>query len=387
MFMRYLRLSVRTLISAAALLGLTMAVANAAEPIKIGSFLAVTGPASFLGAPEKKTLELYIAKINAAGGILGRKVEAIIYDDGGSAKKAVTFVKRLIEQDKVDFLIGGSTTGATMAVVPIVTRAKIPLISLAGASIIIDPVKKWIFKIPHTDAMAVGKVYTDMRKRGIGNVGLIAGSGGFDRSCIKNAKKLAPKYGIKIVAAETYGKGDTDMTPQLTKIKDAPGLQSVLFCGFGSPAVIVTKNYRQLGIKVPFYHTHGSASMKFVQGAGAAANGIRLPAAALLVAAQLPGTDPQRAVGMRYTKAYKAKYGEDVSTFGGSVYDALYLMKGAMERAKSTNKAKVRNALEQTKGFVGVGGIFTMSPTDHLGLDLASFKMLEIENGHWVLLY
>lgn len=387
MFMRYLRLSARALTAAAALLGLTMAVGNAAETIKIGSFLAVTGPASFLGAPEKKTLELYVAKINAAGGILGRKVQLIVYDDGANPKKGVTFAKRLIQQDKVDFLIGGSTTGVTMAVAPVATKAKIPFISLGGASVIIDPVRKWIFKTPHTDAMAVGKVYTDMKKEGIGNVGLIAGSGGFDKSCMKNAKKLAPKYGIKVVAAETYGKGDTDMTPQLTKIKDTAGLQGVLFCGFGSPAVIVTKNFRQLGIKVPLYHTHGSASKKFVQGAGAAADGVRLPAAAALVAKQLPGSDPQRAVGMRYTKAYTTKYGEDISTFGGHAYDALFLMKGAMERAKGTNKAKVRDALEATKNFIGVDGMFTMSPKDHMGLDLASFKMVEVKNGDWVLLY
>ncbi len=383
------KLTRRTLALGAAALtaaGLSFS-ATAAETIKIGSFLAVTGPASFLGDPEKKTLELYAEKVNAEGGILGRKVEVIIYDTGADAKKAATFAKRLIEEDKVDAIVGGSTTGDTMAAVPIVERAGIPFISLGGASVIIEPVKKWVFKTPHTDRMAVGKVYEDMKKNGITKVGLIAGSGGFDKSCLKNAKSLAGDYGMDIVASETYGKGDTDMTAQLTKIKNASGLQGILFCGFGAPASIVTKNYKQLGISVPLYHNHGSCSKKFIQGAGDAAEGVRLPCAALVVAEQLPDSDPQKKVGLAYREAYKAKYGEDVSTFGGHAYDGFFLMLNAMKAAGTTDKAKVRDALENTRNFVGVDGIFNMSPKDHMGLDLSAFKMLEVRNGGWKYLY
>ena len=363
--------------------------ASAAEPIKIGAFLAVSGPASFLGDPEKKTLELYVELINAEGGVLGRQLQLVAYDTGGDAKQAATFARRLIEEDKVDFLIGGSTTGDTMAAVPLVERAGIPFVSLGGASVIVEPVKKWVFKTPHTDRLAVEKVYADLKKRGLSKVGLIAGDGGFDKSCMDNAhdKKLLEQWGISIVGAETYSKDDKDTTAQLTKLKNAPGIQAILFCGFGAPSVIVTKNYHQLGITVPLYHSHGSASKQFIAGAGEAAEGVRLPAAALLVARQLPEGDPQKAPGVAYTKAYTERYHDDVSTFGGHAYDALFLLVGAIKRAGSTDPAKVRDALESTRNFVGLDGIFNISATDHGGLDQTSFKMVEVQNGDWKYLY
>ncbi|HLI12504.1 MAG TPA: ABC transporter substrate-binding protein [Alphaproteobacteria bacterium] len=362
---------------------------SAAEPIKIGSFLAVTGPASFLGDPEKKTLELYAEKINKEGGVLGRQLQLVIYDTGGDAKQAATFARRLIEEDKVDFLIGGSTTGDTMAAVPLVERVGIPFISMGGASVIVEPVKKWVFKTPHPDRVAVEKVYADMKKNGLAKVGLIAGNGGFDKSCMANASdpKLLAQYGLTIVASETYSEGDKDMTPQLTKIKNAPGLQAVLFCGFGAASVIVTKNYRQLGIKAQLYHNHGSGSKQFIEGAGDAANGVKLPAAALLVAAQLPDSDPQKAPGLAYTKAYTERYHEPIATFGGHAYDALTILVNAIKRAGSTDRAKVRDAIESTKNYIGVDGIYNMTPQDHCGLDLASLKMIEVENGNWKYLY
>ena len=360
--------------------------ALAQNAIRIGSFLAVTGPAAFLGEPEKKTLELYVAKINGEGGVLGRQLELVVYDTGMKAADAVTFTKRLIEQDQVDAIIGGTTTGETMAVVKLVEEAGIPFISLAGASVIVDPVQKWVFKTPHTDRMAVDKVYEDMRQEGIAALGLIGGSGGFDKSCLANAEELAGEHGLEIKANETYGAGDTDMTPQLTKIKNA-GVEAVLFCGFGAASTIVTKNYAQLGIELPLYHNHGSCSKQFIDGAGAAAEGVRLPCAALLVADQLPDDDPQKPVAKAYAEAYTEATGEEVSTFGGHAYDALLLLTDALERAGSTEPAAVRDALEATDGLVGVDGIFTMSPDDHMGLGLESFKMLAVENGDWKYLY
>jgi len=151
--------------------------------------------------------------------------------------------------------------------------------------------------------------------------------------------------------------------------------------------VIVTKNYHQLGITVPLYHSHGSASKQFIAGAGEAAEGVRLPAAALLVARQLPEGDPQKAPGVAYTKAYTERYHDDVSTFGGHAYDALFLLVGAIKRAGSTDPAKVRDALESTRNFVGLDGIFNISATDHGGLDQTSFKMVEVQNGDWKYLY
>ena len=193
--------------------------AGAQEPIRIGTFLSVTGPAAFLGDPELKTLELYVERINADGGVLGRKVQLVSYDDAGDAEKARTFAKRLIEQDKVDVIIGGSTTGTTMAAVPLAEQAGTPFISLAGAVTIVEPAKKWVFKTPHTDRMACEKIFVDIKARNLSKVALISGSGGFDKSMRAECVKVAPKYGIDLVADETYGVTDTDMTAQLTKIK------------------------------------------------------------------------------------------------------------------------------------------------------------------------
>ena len=229
---------------------IALALAGAAqaqsEPIRIGAFLSVTGPAAFLGDPEQKTLELYVEKANAAGGVLGRKVQLISYDSAGDAEKARAYAKRLIEQDRVDVLVGGSTTGETMAVVPLAEAAGMPFISLAGAVVIIEPVKKWVFKTPHTDRMACEKIFVDMRARGFTKAAIIAGTGGFDRSMRAECLKVAAKHGIDFVADETYAASDTDMTAQLAKIKAAPGVQAVLNAGFGQGPAIVTKNYRQL---------------------------------------------------------------------------------------------------------------------------------------------
>ncbi len=361
--------------------------AQAQKPIKIGSFLSITGPASFLGDPEAKTLRLYVDKINKEGGILGRQLELVIYDSAGDAKQATTFARRLIEEDEVDIIIGGSTTGETMAVVPIVMEEEIPFISLAGANVIVEPVKKWVFKMPHSDRMAVEKAYEDMKKRNLTNVAIIGGSGGYDQSCRKEAHAVAPKWGIKIVADETYAPTDTDMSPQLTKIKNTPGVQAIFGCGFGAPTSITARNWSQLGMtNISFYFNHGVASQQFIDGAGGGAEGIRLPVPALLVAEQLPPGDPQREVSLNYIKAYREAYNQPVSGFGGHAYDGLHIALEAIKRAGGTDKAKVRDEIEKTTRFIGTDGIYNMSPEDHMGLSLDSFKMVEVRNNTWKLI-
>jgi len=379
-----MRISFRLLASFAAAL-LFGGAAFAQEPIRIGAFLAVTGPAAFLGDPEQKTLELYVEKLNAAGGLLGRKLQLVSYDSAGDAEKARTFARRLIEQDKVDVIVGGSTTGETMAVVPLVEAAGMPFISLAGAVVIIEPVKKWVFKTPHTDRMACEKIFVDMKARGVTKAALISGAGGFDKSMRGECLKVAKNHGIDIVADESYGAADTDMTVQLTKIRATPGVQAVLNAGFGQGPAIVTKNFRQIGMSVPLYQSHGVASKEFIKLAGEAAEGVRLPAAALLVADTLPDTDPQKKVVMDYKREYETRFKSEVSTFGGHAYDGLMLAMEAMRRANSTNKEAVRSAIESIKGYVGTGGVVNMSATDHMGLDLSAFRMLEVRKGEWTL--
>jgi branched-chain amino acid transport system substrate-binding protein len=359
--------------------------AFAADPIKIGSVLSVTGPAAFLGDPELKTLQLYIEKINKEGGVLGRQLQLVHYDDGTDASKANGFAKRLIDDDKVDIIVGGTVTGSTMSMIPLVEKAEIPFISLAGAVVIIEPVKKWVFKTPHTDRMAAEKVFEDMKKRNLTKVALLSETSGFGGSGKKETEIMAGKMGITLVANETYGPKDTDMTPQLTKIKNAPGVQAVFVFGLGQGPALVNKNYKQLGITLPLYHAHGVASEEFIKLSGPAAEGVRLPAAALLVADKLAANDPQKAVTTGYRKAYNDRFKEDVSTFGGHAYDGLMIAVEAFKRAGSTDKAKVRDAIEATKGYIGTGGKVNMSATDHMGLDLSAFRMLEIKNGDWAL--
>ncbi len=358
---------------------------QASARIKIGAVLSVTGPASFLGEPEKRTLEIYVEEINRKGGVNGEPLDLVIYDDGGDANNARTFATRLVEEDKIVAMVGGTTTGSTLAMIPVFEEAQIPFISLAGAIQIVEPVRKWVFKTPHTDRMACEKIFTDLKRRRLSSVALISGADAFGKSMRDQCVAVAPKLGIVIAHEETYGPRDSDMTPQLTNIRNKAGVQAVVNPGFGQGPAIVTRNYRQLGITAPLYQSHGVASKQFIDLAGAAAEGVRLPAAALLVASKLASNDPQKPVVTSYSASYQQRTGQPVSTFGGHAYDGLMILVQAMERAKSADKGKVRDEIEKTKGYIGTGGIVTMSPTDHMGLDLSAFRMLEIKSGDWTL--
>ena len=371
---------------AATMAGAGPALAEGAAPIKIGSFLSVTGGASFLGDPEKKTLELEVAAINKAGGINGRPLELVVYDDTGAADKAASFVKRLIESDQVDVLVGGSTTATTMAAVPLAEKAGIPFVSMAGAVVIVEPVKKWVFKTPHTDRLAAEKIFADMQKRGLTKIGLISEDAGFGKSGHEQALLVAKNFGIEIVADEVYSPKDPDTTVQLTKIRTTPGVQALFNFGFGQGPAVVTRNVRQLGMTLPFYQSHGVASKDFVKLVGEAGEGIRLPAPSLAVADQLPAGDPQKPVVTGFEKAYAEAYKAEASTFAGYAYDGLHLVAEALGRAGGTDKDMVRDEIEKTKAFIGTTGIFTMTPTDHMGLSPASFHMVEIRKGDWALL-
>ncbi|MBM22238.1 MAG: ABC transporter substrate-binding protein [Stappia sp.] len=356
-----------------------------AETIKIGAPLSVTGPASFLGDPEAKTLEIYVKQINEAGGVNGKDLELVVYDDSGDANKARTFATRLVEDDGVVAVVGGSTTGTTMAMIPVFEDAGIPFISLAGAVVVIDPVKEYTFKTPHTDKMACEKIFEDMQAKGIAKIGMISGTGGFGKSMRQQCMSVVGDYGIEVVADESYGPKDSDMTPQLTNIKNAEGIQAVANPGFGQGPAIVTRNYRQLGIEVPLYQSHGVASKSFIDLAGDAAEGVRLPASALLVADKLPDDDPQKKVVVDYKTTYEEATGQPVSTFGGHAYDGLMILVDAIKRAGSEEPQAIRDAIEETSGFMGTAGVVNMSANDHLGLDLTAFRMLEIKGGDWTL--
>lgn len=354
--------------------------------IRIGSTVSATGFAAYLGEPEARTLKMLVDEINAGGGVDGEKITLISYDDGGDANKARTFATRLVEDDEVVAIIGGTTTGTTMAVMPVAEEAEVPFVSLAGAIEIIRPVRPFTFKTPHTDRMACGKIFEDMKARGITKIGMISGSDSFGSSMRRQCLDLVKDYGIEVLGDEVFGPTDADMTPQLTNLRNRKGVQAVLCLGLGSGPAIVTRNYAQLAVGLPLYQSHGVASDAFIELAGRkAAEGIRLPGTPLLVADQLPQDDPQRPVVQGYKQQYEAATRKPVSTFGGYAHDALHLVVDAIRRAKEAEPGRIRDELEKTSGYIGTTGRYTMSADDHLGLDLSAFRMLEIRDGKWTL--
>jgi branched-chain amino acid transport system substrate-binding protein len=357
---------------------------GAAEPYKVGCIYAITGPAAWLGEPERNTSLMIAEEINKAGGIKGNKLELIIEDTVGDETKAVLAVKKLIEKDQVLAITGPSRSGTSMAVIPIVTKARVPLISCAAAASIVEPVKEreWIFKTPQLDRDAVEVIYDRMKRMGIKKIAIISATEGFGAEGRMHLKRLAPKMGIDIVADETYGPKDTDMTAQLTKIKGTDA-QAVVNWAIVPGQVIVAKNMRQLGMKIPLFLSHGFGNIKYAEMAGEAGEGILFPAGRLLAVDTLPDTHPQKAVLAKYKKDYESRFKDEVSTFGGHAYDALMILKIALEKA-GPDRGKIRSAIENVKGFVGTGGIFNYSPEDHNGLKKDAFEMMMVKKGKFV---
>lgn len=363
----------------------TMALASGT--IKIGGLFSVTGPASFLGEPEKKTLEMLVADLNAKGGINGQKLEAVIYDTTGDATKAVQLATKLIKNDKVVAIIGPSTTGESMAVLAVTEKEKIPLISCAAGIKITEPVKdrKFTFKTPANDHVAVEKILQYAQKMKQKNIAIITVTDGFGASGREQLKVSAAQKGFKVVADETYGPKDTDMTPQLTKIRGSKA-DAIICWGTNPGPAIITKNIKQLGIKIPVYMSHGVASKKYIELASpAAAEGVMLPAGKLAIYDVLSKKDPQQKLLKDYNAAYKKAQGVEASTFGGYAYDGFLLLTNAI-KTKGVTPAQIRDGLEQTKKLVSISGVFTMSAHDHNGLDLSAFEMVKVVNGDWALL-
>ena len=356
----------------------------AAPPIKIGALFSVSGPASFLGEPERNTAEMMVADINKAGGIKGRKLELIVYDTQGDATKAVQGVNKLIKDDKVVAIIGPSTTGDSMAVIPVVEKAEIPMISCAAGIKITDPVKKWIFKTAQNDVLAVTKIYKNLQKQKISKIAILTVSDGFGSSGREQLKLQSKEFGMQIISDETYGPKDDDMTVQLSKIRDSEA--HAIICWVTNPGPSkVARNVKQLGIKLPLFMSHGVSSKKFIELAGEGAEGIILPSGRVIVADQLPKLDPQKKALMNYVNKYKENYKVEGDHFGGHAYDAVLLLKSAMERG-GFSPAAIRDQLEKTKKFAGIGGTFTYSPQDHAGLTSEAFVLVQVVNGNWKLI-
>ncbi len=358
--------------------------ASAQDTIKVGAILAVTGPASNLGAPEARTLEMLVEDINANGGIIGKKIELIIKDSGGNPEKAVSFAKQLIEEEKVFAIIGPSTSGETMAIKNIAEEGKTILLSCAAAEVIVNPLAKYVFKTAPKDSYAVAKIFEQMKKMKIAKIGVLSSNTGFGKAGKEQLEKLAPENGITIAISEVYDKSATDLTAEITKLK-AKHVKAVVNWSIEPAQSIVIKNARQIGLKVPIFQSHGFANIQYAKAAGTAAEGVIFPASRIVIADVLPNKHPQKAVIMSYKNAYEAKYHEDVSTFGGHTYDAMMILARALREA-GYDKEKVRSAVENMKNFIGTAGVFNFSPTDHNGLSIDAFAMLTVKDGKFTLL-
>jgi len=355
-------------------------------PYKVGAVLDVTGKAAWLGEPEKKTVEMVVRQVNAAGGINGHPLMVIVEDNASEEATAVIAMKKLVDSDKVCAVIGPSQSGTTLAVVPIAMEKKVPLISCAAAARIVQPAaeKFWVFKVPQMDSDCVRRIYDYMKEKGWTKAALITVTDGFGSAGREQLKTIAKEYKIEIAADETYLPTDTDMTVQLTKIKNTEA-QALISWSIAPGQSTVIRNARQLGLTIPLFQSHGFGNIKYVQAAGEAADGVLFPAGKLLSVEDVPDADPQKKVLVQYKKDYESEYKEPVSTFGGHGYDALNLVIDAL-KAVGPNRAKIRDYIENRKGFIGTAGVFNFSPTDHCGLDKTAFVMYTVKGQKFTLL-
>ena len=348
--------------------------------LKIGAIFAITGPAANLGLPESRTLQMLVDDANASGGIAGRRIELTIKDSQGDAEKAISFAKQLVEEQQVLAIIGPSTSGESMKLKGYCDENEVILLSCAAAEAIVNPVAKWVFKTPQMDRFAAQMIFDAMKTMGISRVGAVVSNTGFGQGGKAQLEKLAPQNGITVAITEVYDSTATDLTAVLAKVK-GQDVQAVVNWSVEPAQSLVPKNMKQMGFDVPLFQSHGFGNISFVAAAGKAADGIIFPAGRLLVADVLPAGHPQKQLLTAYKKEYEAKFHEDVSTFGGHAYDAFLILTEAIRKAGTTDKDKVRDAIEGLRGLVGTAGVFNFSPEDHNGLTMDSFEMLTVRNG------
>jgi len=359
---------------------------GANEPYKIGAVIDISGNASSLGIPERNTLQMLVDQVNNAGGINGHPIDLKILDNKSDSTEAVLAIKNLVEQEKVLAVLGASTSGPSMSMKDTAQKNEVPMVSLAAASSIVEPAaeRKWIFKTAQSDIIVANKITAYLKEKNISKVAFLYMNNAYGDGGRMAMEKAAPAHGIQIAVLEKFEADDKDMTAQLTKVKSSD-VQAAIVWAIPPSASIITKNFRQMDIKVPLIQTHGVGNQKFLEIAGDAANGVVLPVGKLLVAEQLPDTDPQKKVLLEYKNSYKARYNEDPSTFGGHAWDGFQLVVNALAKA-GPDRAKIRDELEKTTGFVGISGVFNISSSDHNGLDESALVMVEVKDGKWQLI-
>ena len=363
--------------------GMAIAAGESKAPYVVGAFVSSSGPNAPLGVPERDTLLMVEEMINQKGGINGHPLKVIIEDDASDNTNAVKAAKKLIEQDNVCAIIGGTGTGPSLAVAPISENAGVAQMSMAAGVAITNPIKKWVFRVAPMDSIVAGRLLDYFKTKNISKFAVIYDSNAFGSSGRDQLKLLAPKYNMTIVAEESFASKDTDMTVQLTKIRTT-NAQAIVCWGTNPGPAQVAKNVQQLGITIPLFMSHGVANQAFIDQAGPAADGVTLAAVKLIVADQLPGSDPQKKVLKAYAEAFQLKYGRSADHYGGHAWDALNIIVQALRKA-GDNRAKLRDEIEKTTNFSGIGGVFNYAPDNHDGLK-ESCTMIKIVKGKWTLL-
>ncbi len=362
----------------------------AADTIKIGAFFDLSGRASFIGTPTELVAEMVVDKINSEGGINGKMLELEIGDTEGNPAKAASIAKKFIYKDKVVAIIGPTLTDTGMNVKGIADKAEIPIVMTVGGDPVIMGGKfgsfKWIFKSPQRSKTAVERMFLYLKEKGLTKVALMAGTDGFGKDGARWMKELGPQYGIELIAEESFGNRDTDMTSQLTKVKNS-NPQAILAWTTGPAGSIIAKNKVQLGIDIPLFQCHGLPDPKYIELAGTSSEGDRMPATKLMVADELPDNDPQKPVIQEFIKLYKEK-GYDkqfpINTHSGYAWDAIMLISNAIKQV-GTEPEALRAAIENTKNYVGISGTYNLTTVDHNGLTTDSMVMVQVKDGKFTM--
>ncbi|WGW12984.1 ABC transporter substrate-binding protein [Saxibacter everestensis] len=349
-------------------------------PIKIGAVLDITGVGANLGVPEQNTLKMLAKKLNDSGGIDGREVELIIKDNQSTEDGAAKATTQLIQDDKVNLLIGASRTGPSLAMRPIAEQNKIPLISVAANASIVEG-SEWVFKTAQNDNVVIERILDDAQDKGYKKVALARDATGFGEGIADQITAMGKDRGIELTATESFEPSATDFTAQMTKLRSADA-DAVIIWGITPSAGLAQKAYKQIGVDKPVYQSHGVGNKEFFDAAGDSADGVIAPMGRLLVVDQLPADDKQADVIKAYVDDYKAEFGSDPSTFGGHAYDAWNVAVEAFKKA-GTDPEKLRDTIESTTGLVGISGIFNFSKEDHSGLDASALILAVAKNGRW----
>ena len=362
---------------------------TAAAQIKVGVTVSATGPAASLGIPEKNTFALMPKTIG------GKSVEYIVLDDASDTTTAVRNTRKLISEDKVDVVIGSTVTPNSLAMIDVAAEAQTPMISLAASSAIVEPVdakRRWVYKTPQNDSHMATAITSHMADHGIKTVAFIGFADAYGEGWWREFSKLAELRKLKVVGNERYARTDTSVTGQILKIMGS-NPDAILIAGSGTPAALPQKTLKERGYKGKIYQTHGIANNDFLRVCGKDCEGTLLPSGPLLVAEQLPDSNPVKKSALEYKAAYeKANGAGSVSTFGGHAWDAGVLLAAAVPQALKGGqpgtpefRKALRDALEKIQNVPASHGIFNMSPTDHLGLDQRARVMVQIANGKWKL--